>query len=160
MTIGDTICVRERPSALRRITVVEPTVLMRFCRSDGPLAGREGLFVESTRTGERIYRETLKNVSTSVEDAADHESFIVKGRGQNAILTPVSPMTLERAIRSIAVDELVEVTPRSSRPGRQALPEPGGPYPPRLTRMCTSCINLPNLRPLAKAVELVLEFFG
>ncbi len=37
------------------------------------------------------------------------------GRDENIILTPVSPMTLEKAIDFIAADELVEVTPQSIR---------------------------------------------
>jgi GTP-binding protein len=37
------------------------------------------------------------------------------GRDENIILTPVSPMTLEKAIDFIAEDELVEVTPESIR---------------------------------------------
>ena len=37
------------------------------------------------------------------------------GRDENIILTPVSPMTLEKAIDFISEDELVEVTPQSVR---------------------------------------------
>jgi GTP-binding protein len=37
------------------------------------------------------------------------------GRDENIILTPVRPMTLERALQFAAEDELVEVTPRSIR---------------------------------------------
>jgi GTP-binding protein len=37
------------------------------------------------------------------------------GKDENIILTPVRPMTLERAIQFVADDELVEVTPKSIR---------------------------------------------
>jgi GTP-binding protein len=37
------------------------------------------------------------------------------GKDENVILTPVMPMTLERAIHFIKEDEMVEVTPRSIR---------------------------------------------
>jgi GTP-binding protein len=37
------------------------------------------------------------------------------GRDENVILSPVKPMTLERAIHFIREDEMVEVTPRSIR---------------------------------------------
>jgi GTP-binding protein len=37
------------------------------------------------------------------------------GRDENVVLTPVTPMTLERALRFIREDELVEVTPKSIR---------------------------------------------
>jgi GTP-binding protein len=37
------------------------------------------------------------------------------GRDENVILSPVKPMTLERALHFIREDEMVEVTPRSIR---------------------------------------------
>ena len=37
------------------------------------------------------------------------------GRDENVVLTPVSPLTLERAIEFIKDDELVEVMPKSIR---------------------------------------------
>jgi GTP-binding protein len=37
------------------------------------------------------------------------------GRDENVILTPVLPMTLERALQFIRDDEMVEVTPQSIR---------------------------------------------
>lgn len=44
------------------------------------------------------------------------------GRDDNVILTPVTPMTLERAIEFIREDELVEVTPKSIRLRKAILP--------------------------------------
>lgn len=82
ITIGDTICTKENPKALPRITVDEPTVSMVFSPNTGPLAGREGKFVQSNRIRERLIRETLKNVAIKVEDGPSGESFIVKGRGE------------------------------------------------------------------------------
>ena len=40
--IGDTICTREAPKALKRISVDEPTVSMFFTINDSPFSGREG----------------------------------------------------------------------------------------------------------------------
>jgi GTP-binding protein len=37
------------------------------------------------------------------------------GKDENVILTPIRPMTLERAVQLVADDELVEVTPKSIR---------------------------------------------
>ena len=42
-------------------------------------------------------------------------------RDENITLTPVSPMTLERAIEFIKDDELVEVTPKSIRLRKEVL---------------------------------------
>ncbi len=46
------------------------------------------------------------------------------GRDENIILTPVTPMTLEKAIDFIRDDELVEVTPKSIRMRKDVLPKP------------------------------------
>ncbi len=44
------------------------------------------------------------------------------GKDENIILTPVTPMTLERAIEFIRDDELVEITPKSVRVRKKILP--------------------------------------
>ncbi|MBN8548845.1 MAG: translational GTPase TypA [Deltaproteobacteria bacterium] len=79
--IGDTICTKEAPRALKRIAVDEPTVAMRFASNTSPLAGKEGKFLLSGKIGERLRKETLSNVALQVEET-DDESFIVKGRGE------------------------------------------------------------------------------
>jgi GTP-binding protein len=43
------------------------------------------------------------------------------GHEENVVLTPVLPMTLERAIQFIREDELVEVTPSSIRLRKKVL---------------------------------------
>jgi GTP-binding protein len=80
--IGDTVCTKDQPKALPRITVDEPTVSMKFGPNTGPLAGMEGKIVQSTRIKERLQKESLMNVAIEVEDSDDRESFIVKGRGE------------------------------------------------------------------------------
>ncbi|WKZ57882.1 MAG: translational GTPase TypA [Bdellovibrionota bacterium] len=79
--IGDTICTKERPKALKRITVDEPTISMRFMANTSPLAGQDGEFLLASKIGERLKKESLHNVALQVESAGD-ESFIVKGRGE------------------------------------------------------------------------------
>jgi GTP-binding protein len=80
--IGDTICTREAPKALKRITVDEPTVSMFFTINDSPYSGQEGRYVQSSRIWERLQKEALKNVSIRVEEAPDKNGYIVKGRGE------------------------------------------------------------------------------
>ena len=63
ITIGDTIC---DPSAVEPIEFVKisaPTIEMTFSVNDSPFAGREGKFVTSRQLRERLFRETLKDVS-------------------------------------------------------------------------------------------------
>ena len=93
--IGDTICTREAPLALRRISVDEPTVSMLFLRNTSPFAGREGRFVQASKLGERLYKETLRNVSLQVENTPDKEGFLVKGRGEFQMAILIETMRRE-----------------------------------------------------------------
>ena len=93
--IGDTICTREQPQALRRIAVDEPTVSMLFLRNTGPFAGREGRYVQATKLGERLRKETLSNVSLRVTESDDNEGFIVSGRGEFQMAILIETMRRE-----------------------------------------------------------------
>ncbi|MFP4384891.1 MAG: translational GTPase TypA [Spirochaetia bacterium] len=93
--IGDTICTRNAPKALKRITVDEPTVSMKFLRNTSPFAGREGKFVQATKIFERLRRETLLNVSMRVQEAEDRESFTVQGRGEFQMVILIETMRRE-----------------------------------------------------------------
>jgi GTP-binding protein len=93
--IGDTICTREEPKALRRITVDEPTVSMRFTINTSPMSGREGKLVQSSKIRERLFKETLRNVAIRVEETEDRESFLVKGRGEFQMAILVETMRRE-----------------------------------------------------------------
>jgi GTP-binding protein len=93
--IGDTICTRDAPRAMERITVDEPTVTMLFMRNNGPLAGKEGKYVQSTRIRERLLKETMSNVSLQIEDAPDQDGFLVKGRGEFQMAIVIETMRRE-----------------------------------------------------------------
>jgi GTP-binding protein len=84
--IGDTICKQDHARPLRRITVDEPTVSMKFTINTSPFVGREGTIVQSRKIRERLLKETLRNVAIQVEEAdaagANAEVFLVKGRGE------------------------------------------------------------------------------
>lgn len=80
--IGDTICTKEQPKALKRLSVDEPTVAMKFYRNNSPYAGTEGKFVQSSKIWERLQREALRNVAIQVSMSEDKESFEVRGRGE------------------------------------------------------------------------------
>ncbi|RIL09680.1 MAG: translational GTPase TypA [Proteobacteria bacterium] len=80
--IGDTICTRESPRQLPRVSVDEPTISMRFSGNTSPFAGQDGKFVLSSKLGERLKKEVLHNVSLKVDAAPGNESFTVMGRGE------------------------------------------------------------------------------
>ena len=93
--IGDTICTRERPLPMKRIAVDEPTVFMLFTRNDSPFAGTEGRYVQASKLGERLHKETLRNVSLKVEESPDKEGFLVKGRGEFQMAILIETMRRE-----------------------------------------------------------------
>ena len=95
VTIGDTICHQDSPEPLKRITVDEPTVSMRFGINTSPFAGKEGTIVQSSKIKERLLKETLRNVAVQVEDADDDDGFIVKGRGEFQLAILIETMRRE-----------------------------------------------------------------
>ncbi len=105
--IGDTICTRENPSPLKRITVDEPTVVMRFSINTSPLAGREGKYVQSRKIWERLIRETMRNVAIQVEETEDRESFLVKGRGEFQMAILIETMRREGFEMSVGRPEVI-----------------------------------------------------
>jgi GTP-binding protein len=93
--IGDTICTKVNPKALKRITVDEPTVSMRFTPNTSPTMGQEGKFVQSSKIRERLEKETMLNVSIKVEEFPDKEGFVVKGRGEFQMVILIETMRRE-----------------------------------------------------------------
>jgi len=107
VTIGDTITTAEAPKALPRIHVDEPTVSMRFSINTSPFAGREGKFVQAAKLRERLFKETLRNVAIRLEETADKDSFIVKGRGEFQMAILVETMRREGFELSVGRPEVI-----------------------------------------------------
>ncbi len=93
--IGDTVCRKDAPLALKRVTVDEPTISMEFTINTSPFAGTEGKIVQSGKIRERLLRETLQNVAIRLEQTADRDSFIVKGRGEFQMAILIETMRRE-----------------------------------------------------------------
>jgi len=93
--IGDTICTREAPQALPRITVDEPTVSIKFTVNNSPFGGKEGKYVQSSRIRERLLKEALINVAIQVEEGTDLDSILVKGRGEFQLAILIETMRRE-----------------------------------------------------------------
>jgi len=107
VTIGDTICTREAPKILPRITVDEPTVAMRFGINTSPLAGREGKLVQSRIIYERLVRETLSNVAIQVGETEEKDAFLVKGRGEFQMAILIETMRREGFELSVSRPEVI-----------------------------------------------------
>ena len=84
ITIGDTICAPDCVEALPFVQISAPTMEMTFSVNDSPFAGREGKFVTSRQIRERLYKETLKDVSLRVTDTDKETAFNVAGRGEKS----------------------------------------------------------------------------
>ena len=96
ITIGDTFCAPTCVEPIEFVKISAPTMEMTFSVNDGPFAGREGKFVTSRQIRERLYRETLKDVSlrvTDLEGATD--SFNVAGRGEMSLSILIETMRRE-----------------------------------------------------------------
>ncbi|HEY8443187.1 MAG TPA: translational GTPase TypA, partial [Clostridia bacterium] len=95
VTIGDTICDAEKPEPLPFVKISEPSVEMTFSVNDSPFAGKEGKFVTSRHLRERLYKETLKDVSLKVSDTDSAEAFKVSGRGEMHLSILIETMRRE-----------------------------------------------------------------
>jgi len=95
ITIGDTITAPDTPEALEFVKVSEPTMEMTFSVNDSPLAGRDGKYVTSRQIRERLYKETLRDVSLRVEDGETTDSFKVSGRGEMHLSILIETMRRE-----------------------------------------------------------------
>ncbi len=96
ITIGDTICAPDCIEPIEFVKISAPTIEMTFSVNDSPFAGREGKFVTSRQLRDRLFRETLKDVSlrvTEVENSTD--SFNVAGRGEMSLSILIETMRRE-----------------------------------------------------------------
>ncbi len=93
--IGDTICTKVLPKALKRISVDEPTISMFFYTNNSPFAGQEGKLVQPNKIKDRLYKETLSNVSLQFEETLDADRFLVKGRGELQMAVLIETMRRE-----------------------------------------------------------------
>ncbi len=95
ITIGDTITAPTNPEALEFVKVSQPTMEMTFSVNDSPFAGREGKFVTSRQIRDRLYKETLRDVSLRVSDGDTTDSFKVAGRGEMHLSILIETMRRE-----------------------------------------------------------------
>ncbi|MDL1979251.1 MAG: translational GTPase TypA [Deltaproteobacteria bacterium] len=105
--IGDTICNRQAPKALPRISVDEPTVSMEFTINNSPFAGQEGKYVQSSRIRERLLKETLLNVAIQVEKTEGRDSVLVRGRGEFQLAILIETMRREGYEFSVGRPEVI-----------------------------------------------------
>lgn len=79
--IGDTVASVEKPEALVRIKVEDPTITMDFITNDSPFAGRDGKLITSRHIRDRLMKELESNVGLKVEETGSSKVYKVSGRG-------------------------------------------------------------------------------
>ena len=95
ITIGDTICAPEAIEPIEFVKISAPTIEMTFSVNDSPFAGREGKFVTSRQIRDRLFRETLKDVSLRVTETDSTDAFNVAGRGEMSLSILIETMRRE-----------------------------------------------------------------
>jgi len=95
ISIGETLVDSEEREAIPFVEIDPPTISMRICVNDSPLAGREGKLLTARQIRERLIRETRTNVSLQVSDTNTAGHFEVKARGEMQIAIIVEQMRRE-----------------------------------------------------------------
>ena len=96
VTIGDTICAKGFAEPIEFVKIGAPTMEMTFSVNDSPFAGQEGKFVTSRQIRDRLFRETMKDVSLRVTDVENStDSFNVAGRGEMSLSILIETMRRE-----------------------------------------------------------------
>ncbi len=96
VTIGDTLCDPNAVEPVEFVQISAPTIEMTFSVNDSPFAGQEGKFVTSRQIRERLFKETMKDVSLRVtEEEGSTDAFKVAGRGEMSLSILIETMRRE-----------------------------------------------------------------
>jgi GTP-binding protein len=93
--IGETITDTEERLPLPFVDIDPPTITMKMCINDGPLAGKEGKLLTARQVRERLVRETRTNVSIFFADTDVAGAFELKARGEMQVAILVEQMRRE-----------------------------------------------------------------
>lgn len=93
--IGETITDTEERFPLPFMDIDPPTITMKMCINDSPLAGREGKLLTARQVRERLIRESRTNVSILVAETEIAGHFEIKVRGEMQIAIIVEQMRRE-----------------------------------------------------------------
>ena len=93
--VGETICANGQLDPLPPLRIDPPTLQMTFAANKSPFAGQEGKFVTAAKIGDRLFRESQKDVSLKFVSQPASESFLVSGRGELALSVLIETMRRE-----------------------------------------------------------------
>ncbi|GAB5550322.1 MAG: translational GTPase TypA [Sandaracinaceae bacterium] len=105
--IGDTLADPEKPEALPRIRVEEPTLKISMHVNTSPMAGLSGKWVTSRHLRERFEREAKRNLAMRFEPTEEPDRFTVFGRGELMIAVLLETMRREGYEVAVGMPEVV-----------------------------------------------------
>jgi GTP-binding protein len=105
--IGDTLASPDKPEALPRIVVEEPTIKVRFVVNTSPFAGKVGKWVTSRHLKDRLEKEARRNLALRVESTPEPDTFVVYGRGELMLAVLAETMRREGYEFALGMPEVV-----------------------------------------------------
>ena len=106
ISVGETICTIGYEEALPHLRIDEPTLQMNFGVNTSPFCGKEGKILTASKIGERLRKETERDVSLKVKPY-DSESFIVSGRGELHLSILIENMRREGFELQVSKPEII-----------------------------------------------------
>ena len=135
--IGDTLADRERPEALPRIYVEEPTIKVQFVANTSPFSGKSGKWVTSRHVRDRLQREANRNIAMRMEDTEESDTFMVYGRGELMLAILAETMRREGYEFAMGMPEVVlrEIDGKTHEPWERVQVDVAEEYVGVVTRM-------------------------
>ena len=107
ISVGETVCEIGFEEALPILRIDEPTLKMTFMTNNSPFVGNDGKLVTASKIGDRLFRETQRDVSLKVEQSGN-ESWIVSGRGELHLSILIENMRREGFELQVSRPEVIE----------------------------------------------------
>ncbi|MCK4551631.1 MAG: translational GTPase TypA [Tenericutes bacterium] len=82
ISIGETICDKDKVEPMEMIEIEKPTLVMNFLVNDGPFVGLSGKLVTTRQIRARLKKELETNIGLEVEELEGVEGYKVSGRGE------------------------------------------------------------------------------
>ena len=95
INIGETLSSIEDPRPLPSVQVDEPTISVVITVNDSPLSGTDGKHLTARQLRNRLYKESLTNISITVEETDASDAFRVSGRGELQLAILIEMMRRE-----------------------------------------------------------------